>query len=182
MSVAGDILATWRHPGRVVRRRMGDTPREDRALAVLMLACALVFVAQWPRLARLSFETGQELNPLLGGALFAWLFIMPLVLYALGTLSHWLARLAGGRGSAYGARFALFWALLAASPLWLLWGLVAGFIGPGPALNAVGVVALGAFVIFWAVGLVAAESGAGPDAGRGQGAGPAGQERARETQ
>ncbi len=157
MSVVADMVATWRRPGAVIRRRAGNEPREDRALAVLMGACLLVFVAQWPRLARQATLSGEEINPLLGGALFAWMFIMPLVLYALGTASHLVARLFAGRASAYQARFALFWALLAASPAWLLWGLVAGFVGPGPGMQAVGLLALGAFLYFWAMGLRAVE-------------------------
>ncbi len=159
MSVSGDILAMYRAPRPVFRRRVGDTTREDRALAVLILACALVFVGQWPRLVRISYEQGQDLNPLLGGALFAWMFLMPLVLYLVGTLSHLIARAFGGQGSAYRARFALFWALLAAAPLWLLTGLVAGFAGPGLAQQMTGAAALGAFVVFWALGLYEAEWG-----------------------
>ncbi len=152
-------MATWRTPGAVAQRRAGAGPREDRALAVLMLACALVFLAQWPRLTRLAVIGDEALNPLLGGALFAWMFLMPLVFYALGTLSHLIARAFGGQSSAYHARFALFWALLAASPAWLLWGLVAGFVGPGQLMQASGAVALGAFLIFWALGLRAVEWG-----------------------
>ena len=93
----------------------------------------------------------------MGGALFAWLFVMPLVAYALGTLTHVIARMLGGQGSAYAARFALFWALLVASPLWLLSGLVAGFIGEGPQLALVGAVALGAFLVHWTLNLWTAE-------------------------
>lgn len=139
------------------RRRLGAGAREDRALAILMAACLLVFVAQWPRLQRLAFETGEELPPLIGGALFGWLFVMPLVAYALGAATHLIARLLGGRGTGYGARLALFWALLVASPLWLLWGLVAGFIGDGPQLGLVGAVALGAFLVHWSLNLWTAE-------------------------
>ena len=125
-----------------------------------MLACTLVFLAQWPRLTRKAILDGEELNMLLGGALFAWLFIMPLVLYALGTLSHLIARRFGGRdGSAYHARFVLFWALLAASPAWLVRGLVAGYAGPGLLMQLTGAVALGAFLVFWALGLKAVEWG-----------------------
>jgi hypothetical protein len=138
---------------------MGARPREDRALVTLMLACGLIFVAQWPRLSREAFLGEQELNALLAGALMGWLFIAPLALYALAALSHLVARLMGGQGSWYGARMALFWALLAAAPLWLLWGLVAGFIGPGPALDLTGIVAFGAFLLIWVFGLRAAEGG-----------------------
>jgi len=54
---------------------------------------------------------------------------------------------------------ALFWGLLAAAPLWLLWGLVAGFIGPGPALDLTGIVALVAFLVLWLAGLYTFEFG-----------------------
>ncbi|MEZ5722672.1 MAG: YIP1 family protein [Paracoccaceae bacterium] len=152
-----DIAEAYRRPAPVFRRRLGEAPREDRALAVLMAACLMVFVAQWPRLQRLAFETGEDFEPMVGGALFAWMFVVPLAAYALGTLTHVAARLVGGRGSAYGARFALFWALLVASPLWLLSGLVAGFIGEGPQLALVGAVALGAFLVHWTLNLWTAE-------------------------
>jgi hypothetical protein len=81
--------------------------------------------------------------------------------YVIAAASRLLARLLGGRGTWFGARLALFWALLAASPLWLLNGLVAGFIGPGIALNLVGLMAVGAFLLFWGAGLWEAERGEG---------------------
>jgi hypothetical protein len=157
VSVVLDIAEAYRRPAPVFRRRLGAGAREDRALAILMAGCLLVFVAQWPRLQRLAFETGEELPPLIGGALFGWLFVMPLVAYALGAATHLIARLLGGRGTGYAARLALFWALLVASPLWLLWGLVAGFIGDGPQLAVVGAVALGAFLVHWSLNLWTAE-------------------------
>ena len=127
-----------------------------------MAACFLVFVAQWPYLARLAYEEPDiPLQMRLGGALMGWLFIVPLAAYVLAAITHAVARAFGGRASWYEARMALFWALLAASPLWLLNGLVAGFIGPGPALTAVGLVAMGAFVAFWGAGLWEVETGHG---------------------
>lgn len=153
MAVTRDIAATYRGPGAVMRRLLSMGQREDRALAILMAGCVVMFVAQWPRLAREAYLTEQELNPLLGGALLAWAFIAPLILYTIALISHWIARVLGGRGSGFGARLALFWALLAASPLVLLHGLVAGFIGPGPGLTAVGLIWFAAFGAFWALGL-----------------------------
>lgn len=159
MPVTSDILATYGGPRRVVRRLLVTGPREDRALAILVAACLVVFVAQWPRLAREAHLSGTELNPLLGGALLGWIFLAPLMLYALAMLTHGLARLLGGQGTAFGARIALFWAFLAASPLILLHGLVAGFIGPGPGLQAVGLVWCGVFGWFWLSGWHEAEWG-----------------------
>lgn len=159
MPVTRDIIASYRRPGHVMRRLLAMGEREDRALAILVAGCLVMFIAQWPRLAREAHLSEQALNPLLGGALMAWLFIAPLLFYALALLSHWVARAVGGRGNAFGARMALFWALLAASPLILLHGLVAGFIGPGPGLQAIGALWLAAFVLIWILGLHAAEWG-----------------------
>jgi hypothetical protein len=156
MAATRDIVATYRGPGRVMRQILARETREDRALIYLMLGCLIVFVAQTPRLAREAFETGQELNALLGATLMAWIFIMPLVLYCLAGLTGWIARLMGSKITSYGARMALFWALLATSPLMLLWGLTAGFIGPGTQLTALGGLWLAAFVWFWVGGFRAA--------------------------
>lgn len=153
MAVSSDIVATYRGPGRVVRRLLDMGPREDRALIFVMGFCVVAFVAQMPSLARRAHLEGVELNMLLGGALLGTVFILPLFFYVLALLSHWAARLAGGQGSAYGARLALFWALLASAPLVLLNGLVAGFIGPGAALTIVGLIWLAVFVWFWLSGL-----------------------------
>jgi hypothetical protein len=159
MSAVRDIMATYGGPRRVIRRILDAGVREDRALVILLSGCAVVFVAQWPRLARQAHLSGEELNPLLGGALFAWLFVMPLVLYTLALLSHWVLRALGGTGHPFGARIALFWALLASAPVMLLWGLTAGFIGPGPALTLVGALWVAMFLWVWISGLAEAWRG-----------------------
>ncbi|WP_371224284.1 YIP1 family protein [Roseovarius sp. 2305UL8-3] len=149
MPVARDIAATYRGPRRVMRRLLAMGPREDRALVILMAACVVVFIAQWPRLSREAHLTGQELNPLLGGTLMAWIFIAPLLFYAIAFLSHLVLRALGRKCDAFATRMALFWALLASTPLILLHGLVAGFIGPGIELQIVGVLWLVVFLWFW---------------------------------
>jgi len=156
MPVTTDIVATYKGPRRVVARILAMGPREDRALAILMGGCALAFTAQMPRLAREAHFTGQDLNMLLGGALFGLIFIAPLILYTLSWVTYLLARVLGGKGGSYGARLALFWAFLAASPLMLLNGLTAGFIGPGPALSLVGGLWFALFCWFWVSGLIQA--------------------------
>ena len=156
MAVTTDIVATYRGPRRVIARLLSMGPREDRLLAFLMFGCAIAFIAQMPRLSREAHLTGQELNMLLGGALLGLIFIAPLALYVLSWGTHLLARLFGGSGESYRARLVLFWTLLASSPLLLLHGLVAGFIGPGPALTSVGIVWLAVVLWFWLSGMVAA--------------------------
>ncbi|MEP2640303.1 YIP1 family protein [Roseobacter sp.] len=157
MAVTRNIRLTYRNPGKILRGLLALGQREDRALAYLMAGCFVVFIAQMPRLAREAHITGQELDMLMGAALMAWIVIAPLMLYCLAALSHVVAKVFRGRGTFYGARLALFWALLAASPLMLLNGLVAGFIGPGLELQIVGFGWLCIFGWFWIGGLIAAE-------------------------
>ncbi len=156
MPATRDIVATYRGPGKVMRRLLGEGAREDRALIYLMIGCLMVCVAQTPRLARQAFETGENLQMLMGASLMAWMFIAPLLLYALGALTFLLARVARADISNYGARLALFWALLASSPVMLLWGLTAGFIGPGVQMTVVGFCWFALFMWFWIAGFRAA--------------------------
>lgn len=160
MAVTTDITATYRGPRKVIARLLAMGPREDRLLAFVMGACTVMFIAQMPRLAREAHLTGQELNMLLGGALLGLIFFAPLGLYALAWISHLVARLVGGQGASYQGRLALFWALLASTPLLLLNGLVAGFIGPSPALTSVGAIWAVVFLWFWLSGLIEAYWGA----------------------
>jgi hypothetical protein len=73
--------------------------------------------------------------------------------YLLAFISQLIARLIGGRVTGYGARIALFWAFLAAAPVLLLHGLVAGFIGPGAGMTIIGAIWCGVFLWFWLSGL-----------------------------
>ncbi|RMA41904.1 YIP1 family protein [Rhodophyticola porphyridii] len=158
MAVTTDIVQSWRRPRRVIRRLLDMGRREDRALVYLVLACLLIFVAQWPRLQREAILMPERpLDALIGAALFGWLFIAPLLFYAIGMLSHLVARMLGGKGTGYSARLALFWSLLATSPAFLFYGMVAGFIGPGPAQTMVGAGLLLAFVVIWGMTLIEAE-------------------------
>ncbi len=157
MAVTRNISATYRGPGRVVTGLLALGQREDRALAYLMAGCLVVFIAQMPRLAREAHLNGDDLNMMMGATLLAWVFIAPLGFYCLAGISHLIAKLFRGKGTHYGARLALFWALLASSPLMLLNGLVAGFIGPGLELRIVGFLWFTVFMWFWIGGLLAAE-------------------------
>ena len=158
MSASRDIPRAWARPRAVMAEHMARGVGEDTAFVFLMVGCALVFVAQLPRLSREAFETGGDFMFLMGGTLMAWLFVAPLVFYALAALAHLVARAMGGGGTWLSARVATFWALLAAAPAWLLHGLVAGFIGPGPQHQVVGFIALAGFLWIWLNSLSVAEA------------------------
>lgn len=157
MSVTLEILRSWRRPRAATRRQLQGAS-EARALAYLILACLLIFVGQWPRLSREAFlDPSVPLDARIGGALMGIMFIAPLFLYGLAALSHMVARLMGGRGTWLSARVALFWTLLATAPLFLLYGLVAGFMGPGTALSVTGAVTMAGFLAHWILALAEAE-------------------------
>lgn len=158
MPVSTDILESYRRPRAVFRRKLAGGAHEGRALATLIGACLLIFVAQWPGLARAAYiDPAIPLDARLGGALLGTLFLLPPIAYGVAALSHLVARVLGGTGSFFTARLALFWALLAVSPLMLLQGLVRGFIGPGPALTLVGLAVLAAFMMLWVTSLFESE-------------------------
>lgn len=160
MTISTEIFATWRRPRAVFRARLAAGAREDRALAILMGACCLAFVAQWPALSRAAhLDPSVPLDARIGGALLGSVFLLPLLLYAIAAISRLVARSIGGKGSHFAARLALFWAFLCATPLMLLQGLVAGFIGSGTQLLVVGGATLAAFLWLWLTLLSEAERG-----------------------
>lgn len=168
MSVAQDIVATWRRPRQVMRKLLSMGQREDRALMFLMLGCGLIFVAQWPSLSRQAFEDPSvPLQARIGGALMGWLFWAPLMCYALAGVSRLVGMIFRGRGTWYSTRLALFWTMLATAPAWLFAGLVNGFLEPGPAQQIVGAGLLLAFLSIWGICLREAEMAPEADAGAG---------------
>lgn len=122
-----------------------------------MAACIVAFVAQWPRLSREAHLTDTDIMPLIGGALMGWVFMAPLFFYAVAFVSFLILKALGGT-TGFRARMALFWALLAGSPIILLQGLVAGFIGPGTLNNIIGGLWLIMLLWFWMAGLSAARN------------------------
>lgn len=150
MTITADILRSWRDPRGVIRKKLAGGVREDRALATIMGAGVLLFVAQWPILSRAAFlDPATPLEARLGGALMACLFVLPLLGYTVAQISHLVMRLFGGKGSSFGARLALFWALLAVAPAMLIQGLFAGFLGQTTAVIAVQLAVLAAFLWMW---------------------------------
>ena len=151
MSVSGDILRSWRRPRQVVRDLLAQGPREDRALVFLTVGCGVIFLGQWPRMMRLAAEPdAPPLQAMLGATLLGWFFMAPLIFYGLAALIRLGMLAVGLRVRWFATRLAVFWALLAASPLWMLNGMVDGLLGPGPVASAVGLVGLAAF--FWILG------------------------------
>jgi hypothetical protein len=158
MSVTTDIKASYRGPGRVVARLMGQGRREGFALNILLFACIVMFVAQAPYQSREAhFDPDVPLMVRMYWSAFLWIFLVPLLLYGFAAMVFGLARLAGRNITGYGIRLSLFWALLASSPVVLFLGLIAAFIGPSAGLQLVGMIWLLNVLWFWIAGMRAAE-------------------------
>lgn len=160
MPVTTDIVQTWRQPRAVYQRMLAMGPREDRAIAILMAACFLVFIAQWPRLVRLSqgidLLVGADvpgLDRLMAYEFMGWLMVWPLAIYAIAGLSVLVMRLCGATIVGYGGRIALFWALLATTPAMLFYGLLRGLNGDVLATKLAGALWIAALLVFWVTGL-----------------------------
>lgn len=159
MTVTTDLFVTWHSPREVIRRHLARGVSEPFAFSLLLIFLTLAFVAQWPVAAREAFLANEpSATPRILARAFAVLSTIPLW-YGLAAVGRLVARAFGGKGSWYGARLALFWALATVSPLMLLQGMVAGMIGPGPA-GLVLSAAIGlAFLWLWLTMMHEAERG-----------------------
>lgn len=157
MTVTTDLVATWRRPRHVLRQLLARGQSEPFAFSLLLVFLVLAFVSQWPGAARDAHLAGEASAwPRILPTAYGLLAAIPF-LYGLAALGHLAARAMGGQGTWYGARIALFWALATVGPLMLLQGLVAGMIGPGPALTALTLGVGIAFLWLWATLLHEAE-------------------------
>ena len=159
MTVTTDLVATWRRPRAVLRQHLARGRSEAFAFTFLLVFLIHAFIAQWPVAAREAYLAGEPTAlPRILPRAYAVLATIPLW-YGLAALGHLVARAFGGQGSWYAARLALFWALATVGPLMLLYGLVGGMIGPGPALTLVTLALGAAFLWLWATLLHEAERG-----------------------
>ncbi|WP_071675403.1 hypothetical protein [Nioella nitratireducens] len=169
MAVSWEILRSYRAPREVMRRLMAATERdprpEARGFIYLMVGCLIIYLSQVPDLVMQG--TGAEgeapMDARLAITFFAWIFVWPLLFFALAGISHLVARALGGAGQGINARLALFWSVLAVSPLFLLRAL-AGLAGNAQAQMAMSVIVAVAFVAIWSLSLIEAErpEGAAP--------------------
>ena len=128
--MGGGVIAAiwrgWRDPRGAMARQMASGLGEPRALAHLMLACGLFFVASLPGAMRQAdrLDIAAPLEGVVAAHLFAYGALAPLAFYGLAAVMHLAALAFGGRGGFLGARAALFWALLLGAPLALAVALV----------------------------------------------------------
>lgn len=146
--IVARLIRTWRSPARVMRAQASLS--EGGLMMVLFLAMALTFLAQLPMHRRMAI-----LDPSIPSEGWAFGTLVGLILAAL--LAYVLAALVAlilrRRISGHASRVALFWSVLAVSPLMLLAGLGEGYLGAGPPITALRYFAFAAFMWFWICGI-----------------------------
>ncbi len=152
----------------LIAANRGDERPEARGFIYLMVGLLIVFVGQLPDLGgvgmnplvlseNLAGEDGQPgSDGSLAGGFFGLLFLGPLLFYLLASLSHLIVRLFGGRGQGVDARLAMFWTILAVSPLFLLRGM-ASVSQAGSLVMVVNYAIAAGFLWIWLSGLIEAE-------------------------
>lgn len=147
MSLTLNVMRSYREPDRVVRGLAQGDLREPQVMFFALLACALIFVAQWPGLSRAAtIDPSVTFEQRMGGAMFGIMFLLPLILYGCAALLKLGLRLAGHPVPGILTRLALFWALLVVTPLMLLQGGLSAFLGSGPVSQGLGFVVLLVFL------------------------------------
>lgn len=158
MALTQDIFATYKGPKRVFARFLAQGRNEVRALLFVLIAGVLMFVAVAPYQAReAQLDAEVPLEARLYWSAFFYILILPIFIYMFALIISGLARIARRQITGYEIRFTLIWAILATTPIMLLMGLTAGFIGPGIQLQLLGIIWLGVFGWFWVSGLLSAD-------------------------
>lgn len=163
--LAGRVLASYPDFRAAMARQLEDPPREARLLVWAVAAGLVGFLAGLPNVTRqaAALDAPDALTAVLTGRLFAALFLFPLMLYLLATLSRLVARLFGGRGSLATARLALFWSVIAALPVLVLSAAASALLrawdaaAAAPLAGLVSALSAAAFAWIWAASLAEAE-------------------------
>ncbi|PVA08266.1 hypothetical protein [Thalassorhabdomicrobium marinisediminis] len=154
MPVSRDIVHMYRRPRQVVRTLYAMGPREDRAIMWLMSGCFLVFLSYLPALQRDAVQLGGDFQQDVIYAFFGLLMVLPLLFYILAGILFAVTKVLRPAVTGYGARLAVFWGWLAAAPVALFYGLLAGFNGSEqPGTMLVGAIWLIVLLWFWISGL-----------------------------
>ena len=152
-------------PRSAMARQITSGLSEPRSLFHLFLACGLAFLASLPNAVRAAqaLEIEDPLTGAVAAHLFGYLFVAPLLLYALAALVHLAACGFGGRGGFLAARAAVFWAAVLGAPIAMLLALagVAGEVLAGaralPVLSLLGYAGLAYWLWLLAASLAEAE-------------------------
>jgi hypothetical protein len=157
-------LRGWRDPRGAMAAELDRGLSEARALAELMFACGLFFVASLPNAIReaRSLAIADPVEGAVAAHLFGYLALAPLLAYGFAALVHLVARGFGAERGFGAARAALFRSLLLVAPVAIalaLAGVAVEVAVPSlaPLLDVLGVATLAFWLWLFAASLAEAE-------------------------
>ncbi len=102
-----------------MRKQLDKNPGEEGLLALLTFGCFVVFLSFLPRL--FATDLSQTPDQSMAAGIIMWFFVvmffLPLLMYGIAWISHFIAKAFGATNSNKTARHALFWGLAVLSPI-----------------------------------------------------------------
>lgn len=102
-----------------MRKQLDRNPGEEGLLALLIYGCFVIFLSFLPRL--FATDLSQTPDQSMAAGIIMWFFVvmffLPLLLYGVAWVSHFISKAFGADTPNKNARHALFWALAVLSPV-----------------------------------------------------------------
>lgn len=121
MSLIGDIGSAYRAPRKVMQAQIERGITEPQTLFYGMLFGAMNLVANYPRVS-MTAPDPDTMAGMMAGLFIAYIFFLPLMLYGIAGLIHWIVLKFGGQGSWIESRRALNWSAVVTIPFVLISG------------------------------------------------------------
>ncbi len=148
-----------------MRKQLDRNLGEEGLLALLVFGCFVVFLSFLPRL--FATDLSQSPDQSIAAGVIMWFFVvmffLPLLMYGIAWISHFVAKAFGATSSNKSARHALFWTLSVLSPILIAKAILASaFIQIGGdlgqnMLNALNIILAVAILRIWGAMLAEAK-------------------------
>lgn len=146
MSLVLNIVRTYRRPRAVVKGLISQELREPQVFFFNALFCVLVLFVQLPVLSLRADTSSMSYEELRSGTIMGVLFVLPLLLYGLALVLGGVLRVLRNPAPGLWVRLALFWSLLAVTPLMMVHSALSATLGQTEAVIGFGFVVAGAFL------------------------------------
>ncbi len=121
MSLIGDIAGAYRAPRKTMQVQIERGITEPQTLFYGMLFGVINLIASFPRVV-LSAPDQDTFTGMMAGLFISYVFFLPLMLYGIAGLLHWVFSKFNGQATYAESRRALNWAAVATTPFILLSG------------------------------------------------------------
>ena len=123
MSLICDIALAYRAPRKAMQVQVERGITEPQTLFYGMLFGIINLIANYPRVS-LTAPDQDTLTGMMAGLFIAYVFFLPLMLYGLAAVIHWVLKKLAGQATWVEARRALNWSAIVTSPIILISGII----------------------------------------------------------